>query len=676
MQARRILGYGMLCVVGASVSVFADGGESVKSRSRQRARIMEHVQLASPAELPAKKTRGNGSVEVLSKAVDDVAASFLFVPAANDDCANQIPISGLGPHAFDNTDATEELRSPTHELCALFGDNTIVQDVWYCWTAGPTTELVELATCDLTTVDSKVAVYDGCDCLPTDSNLVTCNDDACGFQWQSSVTFEAKAQQQYLVRMGTADLFSAPGGVGSFSITPVDLPCDGGAGQSCQAADQFVVRESNRTVATVADNFTPSASGSITEACWWGAYADYQGDCQGAGDDTFILRYYADNGGQPGALLAEFSQAALTPTLTVAGPVATGKFIGDYFTEYEYTATHAPVEVVAGGCYWLEISNTITLEPGGSTDVCLWLWEIGVSGDERALWTWDGVDPPVYESTDVVGWDQAFCLDVDLGDPGAACSLPPLCSGWVSDCCEDNSTVEAVGCSESACCEEVCLGDMYCCAIAWDHYCASDAEEFCGSLCADCPEGIVTWIDPPQTLGVMTDARQPRDINNAELLQGIDTIVVSGPAGTDAGGGKCWSLCETAAGSTANDIADVVDNGDTTFTVTLDRRITPGAVTKVTFTSLGGVKSTGTFISLPADSSADGVSNTADILSLIDCCLNHVCTPPFGEYSCDIDQSDVVNTADILRLIDLLNGAGQFTRAWNLASPIDTGICP
>ena len=51
---------------------------------------------------------------------------------------------------------------------------------------------------------------------------------------------------------------------------------------------------------------------------------------------------------------------------------------------------------------------------------------------------------------------------------------------------------------------------------------------------------------------------------------------------------------------------------------------------------------------------------TADIGSLIDCCLNETCTPTWGIYSCDIDRSGKVGAADLLRLIDLLNGAGAF----------------
>ncbi|UCE60309.1 MAG: hypothetical protein JSU63_00895 [Phycisphaerales bacterium] len=78
---------------------------------------------------------------------------------------------------------------------------------------------------------------------------------------------------------------------------------------------------------------------------------------------------------------------------------------------------------------------------------------------------------------------------------------------------------------------------------------------------------------------------------------------------------------------------------------------------------------------LPADSSGDGPSNTADILKLIDCCLNETCTPEFGIYSCDIDHSGTYTSADTSRLIDLLNGSGKYT-TWNLEYLSDNETCP
>ncbi|UCE62286.1 MAG: M4 family metallopeptidase [Phycisphaerales bacterium] len=186
--------------------------------------------------------------------------------------------------------------------------------------------------------------------------------------------------------------------------------------------------------------------------------------------------------------------------------------------------------------------------------------------------------------------------------------------------------------------------------------------------CLNCPDGPISWLAP---LDGVIDARQPRDATTAEL-QGIDLIVTQAPMGADP---SCWALCETDSEEAPNTIEGVTEYALGVYSIQLARGLTPGAVTKITYQG-NTASATGSFTSLPADSNADGLSNTSDILSLIDCCLNEVCTPPYDKYSCDIDRSDVVNTADILRLIDLLNGAGAFLRGWNLESPYDGGECP
>ena len=61
---------------------------------------------------------------------------------------------------------------------------------------------------------------------------------------------------------------------------------------------------------------------------------------------------------------------------------------------------------------------------------------------------------------------------------------------------------------------------------------------------------------------------------------------------------------------------------------------------------------------LPADVNADGMSNTSDILSLIDSLT--LAIDPLPIRSTDIDRSGIATASDILRLIDLLNGAGSY----------------
>ena len=142
----------------------------------------------------------------------------------------------------------------------------------------------------------------------------------------------------------------------------------------------------------------------------------------------------------------------------------------------------------------------------------------------------------------------------------------------------------------------------------------------------------------------------------------------------------CFSLCETDDGGDANSIVDVVETqvagGSGTYTLTLARPITPGAVTTLTYTDNGLTSQTGTFTAHPANVDADGMAGGLDIMEMIDCCLNGTCTPAWGDYSCDIDGSGDAHPPDLIGLLDLLNGAGPLN-PWNAtALPSAQGICP
>jgi len=143
-----------------------------------------------------------------------------------DACEDATPIIGTGAFTFDNTNATQD--GPAHRDCVFVGEDNLDADVWACWTA-PCTSTAFVQTCGLTTVDTKIAVYQGCDCgALTDANLLSCNDDRCDVQ--SIATFEAQAGQQYLVRVGTF-----PGealGTGAVEITCSLEACQPGSG-SC-----------------------------------------------------------------------------------------------------------------------------------------------------------------------------------------------------------------------------------------------------------------------------------------------------------------------------------------------------------------------------------------------------------------------------------------------------------
>lgn len=128
-----------------------------------------------------------------------------------DDCAIAQAIAGEGLFFFDTTNATTDgIPNP---VCEAFGTDVIENDVWFCWTAA-TSSQVTVSTCGQTTMDSRLAVYDGCSC-PEGSGILDCNDDTCGLQ--SEVVFSAVGGQQYLIRLGNFP--GAAPGVGTFEIT-------------------------------------------------------------------------------------------------------------------------------------------------------------------------------------------------------------------------------------------------------------------------------------------------------------------------------------------------------------------------------------------------------------------------------------------------------------------------
>jgi hypothetical protein len=355
--------------------------------------------------------------------LEDVV-SIASVTLPNDACAEAAPISGEGVFAFDNTSAT--MDGPAHNACDFFGQTQIDHDVWFCWTAPASacagSYVVE--TCGQTDVDTKIAVYSGCTCPPSESNLYACRDDDCDVQTRAK--FKAIPEQSYLIRMGTFP--GESGGAGDFSITcQKDILCTEPENH-CQRPDQAGALPSNRTSVRVADGFTPAESGTIDSVCWWGTYLTSPPepiDCQGAAPDAFEIRYFTDAGGVPGTEIASFSQTG--ETLVVGGPVLTGSLINPNIVEYEFHATHEGIPATAGEFLWIEITNEIT--------GCRWFWETGLGGDGHALQDGFPTPPDGYAADDAFAGDLAFCVNVQIERP----TPPP------NDNCADATELTGVG---------------------------------------------------------------------------------------------------------------------------------------------------------------------------------------------------------------------------------------
>ena len=123
-----------------------------------------------------------------------------------------------------------------------------------------------------------------------------------------------------------------------------------------------------------------------------------------------------------------------------------------------------------------------------------------------------------------------------------------------------------------------------------------------------------------------------------------------------------------------NDIDNIFDNGDGTYTMTLLRPITPGAVTTIKYASAGGQETVGTFTSHPANVTGDPMADAADVGALIDCLTGAAaCTV----WQCDADRSGRCAQGDLPRVIDLLNQPEADFGGWiDTLLPTCGSCCP
>ncbi len=280
---------------------------------------------------------------------------------------------------------------------------------------------------------------------------------------------------------------------------------------------------------------------------------------------------------------------------------------------------------------------------------------------------------------------QRCSVGICLGSEGSCCTEEiVLCVGGTSDgqpCSGDvicdpvscdvvcreggGNCLVSRGCSDASCCTKVCTQvDFFCCETHWDELCVTAALELCETCREPCPEVDITWLDPPD--GVV-DARRPSGAGGSGRV--LDSFVIEARLGgvpVTQIPADCFSLCESPASLSANFVERVVsgESGSATWTVDLARPITPGAVTKIIYTSDGGVVSAGTFTSHPANVSGGAVADVGDVVALVQV-LRGTVVPEWGIYSVDCDRSGEVTPADMLCVIDLLTGGGTSDPGWD-----------
>ncbi len=118
----------------------------------------------------------------------------------NDFCYNAEPIGNVTNQPFNTQWATPD--GPGHCMTSA--------NIWYCYTATYSGD-VTVSLCG-SMYDTMLAIYDGCGCYPSASNLIECNDEGCEAPSRASeITFTATAGNQYLIEVGGYDSNSGRG---------------------------------------------------------------------------------------------------------------------------------------------------------------------------------------------------------------------------------------------------------------------------------------------------------------------------------------------------------------------------------------------------------------------------------------------------------------------------------
>jgi hypothetical protein len=419
-----------------------------------------------------------------------------------DECAGATPISGTGTFPFDSTVATGSPGQP----CGDVG-----WDVWFRWTpvvAGA----YAITTCDATLVDTVLVFYSGpCDALAT----VTCNDDDCGVQ--SRIVVTVAAGTPYSLRVGT--YAGDYGGTGTFTISAVDPPappCSGEPAGHCQAFIDVNGYTSNPDAGFIVhEDFQLATSASVTGLCFRGGYLGQPTP------DAFAVSYYTDEDRSPGTLIATFDGAALT-----VQSAPTGGEMSGYVPEFEYNATHAPVALAGGACYFVSITNSVGPDAA-------WYWEQSFWGNRFAV-----------QNGGCLGVDMGLCLHQTLGP---ACPAPHPAG---DDCADAQPIAAGSSVSYSTECASTDGPVSTCAPIGadvWFRYVAAGTGEATADTCASdfdsvlvvynaCGGPELACIDDAcgrqarLTFGVSQGQAYLIRIGGFVALRGSGTLTLAGPS--------------------------------------------------------------------------------------------------------------------------------------------------
>jgi len=156
--------------------------------------------------------------------------------------------------------------------------------------------------------------------------------------------------------------------------------------------------------------------------------------------------------------------------------------------------------VIAGNCYKIRVggytgasgSGNINIAYGGGSGPC------GNAGHDCCTAGGPGCDD--VDCCNAVCANDSFCCDtawdtICVGEVDTFCANP--CPSPCGNAGHDCFTPGGPGCDDADCCNTVCALDSFCCQVAWDGVCVSEAQTFCGPPCdATCPAGAIQEGEP------------------------------------------------------------------------------------------------------------------------------------------------------------------------------------
>jgi hypothetical protein len=275
-------------------------------RAQAQAQALRRKQAAQQAAQQGPASVGSGSRGTGGTAPQQMVT----LAPTNDDCSTPTAIVGTGTFAFDNTGATTGIDGQTEGLCTFYGSTVVNYDIWYTWVA-PSTGIATWTFCGLGTIDTKVAAYAGVGC-PAPGTALACDDDFCGFPYQSQIQFAVTSGSSYTLQLGNYPFGGGNPGAGSFSLN-VSAPA---SNDDCSTPTVVVGTGSfpfdNTVASTGVDGQTEGAcfifsNTAVANDVWFQWTAPFTGIAQydtcGSGIDTKIAAYAGAGCPAPGTAL-------------------------------------------------------------------------------------------------------------------------------------------------------------------------------------------------------------------------------------------------------------------------------------------------------------------------------------------------------------------------------------